>query len=39
VLFVAGGIHQDEARDAAAFTRFLANAESRPKAALDALRW
>ena len=39
VLFVAGGIHQDEARDPSAFARFLANAESRPKAALDELRW
>lgn len=39
VLFVAGGIHQDEARDPAAFAKFLEKAESRPKAALDALRW
>ena len=40
VLFVAGGIHQAEvAGGADKFAAFLANAESRPKAALDSLRW
>ncbi len=43
VLFVTGGIHQADfdgsrANDAS-LQRFLQNAENRPKAALDVLRW
>lgn len=43
-LFVAGGIHQEEVMgaagiDAVRLEAFLQNAESRPKAAIDVLRW
>ncbi len=43
-LFVAGGIHQGDVQnagglDAAMLDTFLKNANSRPKAAIDALKW